>query len=160
MYTSESLLDFHERAHRNLAAVLAHCRQLTDEELNREIAGFGYPTVRLQFHHEIGAERYWIGVLQGRMDIDDDDPAYPTIESLEALREQVCSVAEGYLRSASVEELNTPRPMTTWGGKEHVLIPAQIVLRTLTHLYDHKGQIFAMCRIMGKPLEGVNYPIT
>ena len=45
MHTSESLLDIHDRTHRNLRGLLAHCRTLTPEELNREIEGFGYPTV-------------------------------------------------------------------------------------------------------------------
>ena len=34
MHTAEALLDFHERAHRNLTALLAHCRELSGEEWN------------------------------------------------------------------------------------------------------------------------------
>jgi len=160
MHTSEALLDLHERAHRNLKALLSHCRGLSGEEINRELAGFGYPTVRLQLHHEIGAEKYWIGVLQGRIDADEDAPDYPTIESLEAYREQVFAVTEAYLRAASVEELNTARPMMTWGNRERVLAPAHVLMRTLTHLYHHQGQITAMCRLLGKPATGLDYPIT
>jgi len=55
MYTPEALLDLQERTHRNLAALLDHCRELDAEQLNRELPGFGYPTVRLQLHHAIGA---------------------------------------------------------------------------------------------------------
>jgi uncharacterized damage-inducible protein DinB len=74
MHTPGALLDLHERGHRNLAALLAHCRDLTADEADRELPGFGYPTVRLQLHHIVGAEKYWIGVLQGRIDADDDSP--------------------------------------------------------------------------------------
>ena len=159
MHTSGDLLDLHERAHRNLTALLAHCRELSGEEVNRELAGFGYPTVRLQLHHGIGAERYWIGVLQGRIDVDEDSPDYPTVESLEAYRERVSAATEAYLRASPVEELNTPRPMMTWGNKERVLMPAHVFMRTLTHLYQHQGQVVAMCRLLGKPCTGLDYPI-
>jgi uncharacterized damage-inducible protein DinB len=158
-HNASGLLDLHERVHRNLSGLLAHCRGLSEEELNRELPGFGYPTVRLQLHHEIGAAKYWIGVLQGRIDVEEDDPRYPTVTSLEAYREEVYALTESYLRAASVAELNTPRPMMTWGNREHVLIPAHVVVRTLTHLYHHQGQILAMCRLMGKPCSGLDYPI-
>ena len=36
MYTAEILLDIHDRAHQNLAGLLAHCRRLDDESLNRQ----------------------------------------------------------------------------------------------------------------------------
>jgi len=159
MYTNAALLELHERAHRSLEELLAHGRQLTADELDRELEGFGYPSVRLQLHHEIGAEKYWIGVLEGRIDADEDAPAYPTIASLEAYRREVFSVTEGYLRAATDGELSTARPMTTWGGGERVLIPAHVFLRTQMHLYHHQGQIAAMCRLMGKPLEGLDYAI-
>ena len=159
MHTPEALLDLHERAHRNLTALLVHCRDLGGEAINRELAGFGYPTVRLQLHHAIGAEKYWIGVLQGRIDADDDSPDYPTIESLEIYRQYVFAATQDYLRGASVQELSSARPMMTWGNRERVLIPAQVFMRTLTHLYHHQGQITAMCRLLGKPCAGLDYPI-
>jgi len=160
MYTSEVLLDLHERAHRSLERLLEHCRQLDAGELNRELAGFGYPTVRLQLHHEIGAAKYWIGVLEGRIDAEEDDPDYPTVETLEAYRREVFALTEGYLRAAAAEELNKPRTMMTWGDRERELTPAHVVMRTLTHLFHHQGQIVAMCRLLGKPTGGLDYPIT
>ena len=89
MHTAEALLDLHERAHSSLQRLLAHCRQLSVEELDRELAGFGYPSVRLQLHHVIGGEEYWIGVLEG------------TVESLEAYRRRVFSATDKHLRAAS-----------------------------------------------------------
>ena len=57
MGTQRLLLDFHERCHRSLHRYLEHCQVLSDEELDRELEGFGYPTVRVQLQHVIGAER-------------------------------------------------------------------------------------------------------
>lgn len=73
MHTPQALLDLHERAHGSLKKLLAHCRQFSAEELDRELTGFGYPSVRRQLHHAIGGEEYWIGVLEGRLQVDDND---------------------------------------------------------------------------------------
>jgi uncharacterized damage-inducible protein DinB len=159
MHTSEALLDLHERAHRNLVTLLEHCGRLDHAELNCELPGFGYSSVRLQLHHTIGAEEYWIGVLRGSFRVEDDEADYPTVASLEAYRREVHAVTEEYLRGASPEELNTPRSMLTWGGKERLLVPAHVILRTQTHLYHHQGQVVAMCRLLGKPAQGLDYPI-
>jgi uncharacterized damage-inducible protein DinB len=159
MHTAETLIEFHERSHRSLKKLLAHCLQLDVKDLNHELNGFGYSTIRLQFHHEIGAEKYWIGVLQGRIDVDENDSDYPTIESLEAYRQQVFLASEKYLHTASIDELNTARLVMTWGGKERLLIPAHVFVRTQTHIYHHQGQIVAMCRLLGKPATGMDYPI-
>ena len=160
MYTPEALLDLHERAHRSLSGLLVHCRALTSEELNREIAGFGSSCVRLQVHHEIGAEEYWIGVLQGRVYADENDAAYPDVAALEAYRQRVFAATEAYLKATTAESLNTARPMRTWDGSEPTLVPARVVVRTATHLYQHQGQIAAMCRILGKPVPpGLDFPL-
>lgn len=161
MYTAEGLIDFHNRGHQSLKKIIEHCQLFSVEELCKEIVGFGYPSLRLQLHHVIGCEKYWIGVLQGRMDVDDDISQYPTIEKLMAYRQDVHSATEQYLRTVSAEDLSTARPMITWGNNEKILIPAQVFMRTLTHIYHHIGQIAAMCRLMGHPIEqGMDYPIT
>jgi uncharacterized damage-inducible protein DinB len=159
MLTSEALLDIHERAHRNLKGYLAHSRTLDAAAFDREMPEFNGASVRLQLHHAIGAEKYWIGVLQGRIDADDDAHIYPTLESLEGYREATFAATRAYLRAASAEELNTPRPMMTWTGEEHVLYPGHVVMRTITHIYHHQGQIASMCRLLGSPSPGFDYPI-
>jgi uncharacterized damage-inducible protein DinB len=159
MHTKEALLDLHERAHRSLKSLLAQCRELSAEELDRELSGFGYPSVKLQLHHEIGAEQYWIGVLQGRIEVDDNPSDYPTVESLEAYHQKIFSATEEYLRTTSTEELNTARRMMTWGNKEKLLTPAHVIIRTQTHLYHHQGEITAMCRLLGKPARRLDFPI-
>lgn len=159
MYTRAALLDLHRRSHRSLEGLLAHCRNLTDEELHREMDGFGYPTVQLQLHHEISAEKYWVGVLEGRMDVDETEADYPTVDSLETYRREVLAITEGYLNRSSEAELNTSRPMMTWGNREQVLVPAHVILRTQVHLFQHQGQILAMCRLFGKPKNGLDFPL-
>ena len=118
-----------------------------------------YATIRLQLHHVIGAEQYWLSVIHGRMDVDDDDSAYPTLAALSAFRERVAVATRAYIDGASTAELNTPRPMATWGGSERLLVPARVVMRTQTHVFQHQGQVVAMCRLLGSPASGMDFPI-
>jgi uncharacterized damage-inducible protein DinB len=159
MFTSELLLDIHERTHRNLKGYLEYCKTLDADAVDRAMPDFGGASIRLQLHHAIGAEQYWIGVLQGRIDADEEPYLYPTIESLERYREATFDATREYLRKATTEELNTPRPMKTWTNEEHVLYPGHVVMRTITHIYHHQGQIASMLRILGSPSPGFNYPI-
>ena len=160
MHTGASLRDIHERAHRNLAAMLEHCRALTPAELDRALPGFGYETVRLQLHHAIGGQEYWLGVLVGVVDADDDPDAYPDVAALAAWRERVFAATDAYLRRAVDRELNAAKPHQTWGGRVRTFAPAHAVLRTQVHLYHHLGQVAAMCRLLGKPTDGqLDFPL-
>jgi uncharacterized damage-inducible protein DinB len=159
MYTKDVLMDIHARAHRSLEKILDHCDQFNSGELSREFEGFGYPTIPATFHHTIGAEKYWVGVIQGRIDVDDNESEYQTIASLRAYRREVFEASQAYLRGAAADELNTPRPMKTWGGNERTLTPATVFLRPATHIYTHLGQILVMSRLMGRPAPGMDFPI-
>ena len=159
MYTAEALADIHERSHRSLTKLIAHCRTLDARAIDRTLDGFGYPTVRLQLHHVIGAERYWLGVLHGRVDAEEDDARFPDVASLEAFRGAVAAATRAYLAGASASELNTPRRMALWGGREMDLLPARVILRTQTHIYQHTGQVSAMCRLLRSPVDRMEFPL-
>jgi uncharacterized damage-inducible protein DinB len=159
MITPEAVLEIHERAHRSLASLLVHCRALSQAEFDREMPQFGDSTVRLQIHHVIGAEKYWLGVLEGRIDADDDAHLWPTIESLESYRAATSAATEHFLQHVTSDELNTPRSMLTWTGVRKVLHPAHILIRTITHIYHHQGQVAVMCRLLGSPCTGLDYSI-
>ena len=157
-YTSDAIVDLHERTHRSLAKLLDHCAGFSDEELRRELDGFGFPTLLLQLDHMIGAEEYWVGVLHGASSRDEHE--HPSIDALRATRERVAGVTSAYLRGATASELNEARSMTTWGEKVVDLVPAHVVLRTQTHIFQHQGQVAAMCRLLGRPLPpGLDVPL-
>ncbi|MEM7165738.1 MAG: DinB family protein [Planctomycetota bacterium] len=160
MYTQNALLDMHERCHRTFAKLLEHCTTLTEEELHRELDGFGYPTIQAQLHHVISAEKYWTGVICGRMDAEDTQAQYPTVASLQAFRSEVAQLTQDCIRGIAEEALNAARPMKTWGDKDVELVPALVCLRPLTHAYHHQGQVLAMCRLLGKPANGFDFPLT
>lgn len=159
MHTPSALLDVHARAQRNFAGLIAHCSTLAPGDWDRPLDGFGYETIRLQLHHAIGAQRYWLGVLEGRMDLDGDEADFPTVEAMEAFRARTASAVDAYLARVPEEDLYARRECTVYGGKQRMLVPAHVLLRTITHLYHHIGQVAAMCRLVGKPIPGFDFPL-
>lgn len=160
MYTRDALRDMHERSHRSLVKLMTHCRSLSPEELGRHVAGFGYPSVRLQIHHIIGGQKYWLSVIMDSMNADEDESAYPDVDTLEAFRASVYEATDAYLGRVSEDVLNTPRAMEVWGGSTPTLVPAQVIVRTQTHIFQHMGQITALCRMFDKPAPpGLDFPL-
>jgi uncharacterized damage-inducible protein DinB len=160
MYTAPALLDMHERAHRSLQRLLQHCAPFGDGELSRELEGFGYPDLLQQLNHVIGAQEYWMNVIRGLYKDEVDDPVHASVAALEEYRARIAESTGAYLREASEKELNTSREMWTWPGKMRPLVPALIFVRTTVHIYQHQGQVLAMCRLLGRPGPGnLDFPL-
>jgi uncharacterized damage-inducible protein DinB len=161
MYDRDALLDIHGRAHESLRRLIAFCQKLTAEELHRPLTGFGFPTVLRQLEHTIGAEVYWQTVVTRGYSEEATLPALPDLTAIEAFREQTAVVTRAYLEGAAEAELNTPRVMISDPGETRLLRPADVVLRVVTHIFNHQGQVLAMCRSMGKPNETIDldYPV-
>jgi uncharacterized damage-inducible protein DinB len=160
VYAADDLLDLHRRTHVSLQKLLEHCAGFEAEALSRSLEGFGYPTILLQLHHVIGAERYWIGVLHGEVLPEEPEADFTSIDALKAFRARVAAATQAYLRGASEADLKTRREMAMWGGRRAPLVPAQVLLRTQTHIFQHQGQVAAMCRLLGRPIPpGLDFPL-
>lgn len=160
MYRIAAVQDMHTRAHRSLERLIQHCGQLSAEEIERELPGFGYPNIRLQLEHMVGAEEYWVRVIMGQYSEDEEAAEYPTLAAIEAYRRRVAGETDEYLCSSSDEDLNGPREMLTWPNKRRTLTPAHVIVRTLTHIYQHQGQVLAMCRLLNRPgPAGLDFPL-
>lgn len=160
MFTAAALLDTHSRTHASLVSLIDHCAGFSPDELSRTFDGFGGGPIRMQLHHVIGAEEYWVGVINGQMLVEERPEDFATIEALHAYRRRVAQATADYLAGASDAELNTRRKMTTFGGHEHELVPAHIIVRTQTHIFQHQGQVAAMARLLGRPIpRGLDFPL-
>jgi uncharacterized damage-inducible protein DinB len=161
MYNAESLSDIHARAHESLRRLIVFCGNLTDDELRRPLTGFGFPTVLRQLEHTIGAEVYWQTVLTRGYTEEATLPDLPDAAAMEKFRRQTASVTRSYLDRASEAELNSPRQMISDPGHTRVLRPADVIMRVVTHIFNHQGQVLAMCRTIGKPnaKDDVDYPV-
>ena len=124
------------------------------------LEGFSYPTVVSQFHHLIAAERYWLGVLQGRIVLDEDAADHTTIQALRTLRAEVESATAAYLEASPDEVLSTSQKVTMWNGDQADLVPARVVVRTQVHIYQHHGEIASMSRLLGYAFPpGLDFPL-
>ena len=161
MHSAESLLEIHTRAHESLRRLIAFCGTLSADELHRPLAGFGFPTVLQQLEHTIGAEVYWQTVITRGYSEEATMPPLPDLAAMEAFREQTAGVTRSYLERATETELNTPRRMISDPGETRLLRSADVIMRVVTHIFNHQGQVLAMCRSMGKPNETIDldYPV-
>lgn len=162
MYSAETLLDIHERAHESLRRLIVFCGNLTDSELRRALTGFGFPTVLGQLEHTIGAEVYWQTVVTRGYTEEATMPSLPDLAAMEAFRAMTASATRAYLERASEAELNSPRHMISDPGQTRLLRPADVIMRVVTHIFNHQGQVLAMCRTIGKPNDkhSLDYPLT
>ena len=181
MYNAETLLDIHARAHESFRRLIVFCGNLTEDELRRPLTGFGFPTVRRQLEHTIGAEVYWQTVVtRGYTEeatmpnvadvaaIDDDDLAAERTQRGDEAA-VICIApgrrveraghgkAERYHSAPSYQA----REMITDPGRTRVLRPADVIMRVVTHIFNHQGQVLAMCRVIGKPNDtrDLDYPV-
>ena len=70
-------------------------------------------------------------------------------------------MTRAYVAEASMAELNATRQMISDPGETRRLRPADVILRVVTHIFNHQGQVLAMCRTLGKPNEthDLDYPM-
>ena len=78
-------------------------------------------------------------------------PSLQDVAGMEAFRQQTASATRLYLDGASEAELNSPRQMISDPGQTRLLRPADVIMRVVTHIFNHQGQVLAMCRTIGKP---------
>ena len=161
MYHPVTLLDVHTRAHESLRRLIVVCGNLTDDELRRPVKGFGFPTVLKQLEHTIGAERSWQTVVLRGYSEEATLPELQDLVAIEQFRQHTAAITRLYLERASDAEVNTPRQMISDPGKTRVLRPADVIMRVVTHIFNHQGQILAMCRSLGRPNEthDLDYPL-
>ena len=161
MYKAETLLDIHARAHESLRRLIVFCGNLTDDEFRRPLAGFGFPTILGQLEHTMGAEVYWQTVVTRGYTEEKRLPHLRDVAAMEAFRQQTASATRSYLEGASEAELNTPRQMISDPGRTRLLRPADVIMRVVTHIFNHQGQVLAMCRTLGKPNDehDLDYPL-
>jgi uncharacterized damage-inducible protein DinB len=161
MYDSETLLDIHGRAHESLRRLILFCGNLSEEELRTPLTGFGFPTILRQLEHTIGAEVYWQTVVIRGYTEESRRPHLPDVAAIEAFRQQTASATRSFLERATASELHAPREMISDPGQTRLLRPADVIMRVVTHIFSHQGQVLAMCRTIGKPNDkhDLDYPV-
>jgi uncharacterized damage-inducible protein DinB len=102
--------------------------------------------------HMLGAEERWVLRLQDLPIQAWSAADYHTAVPLRAARERVARATVAYLDRLSDAQLNTPltRRPKEWIGE--LQSPGFILHHAITHAFHHKGQVVAMCRLLGHPV--------
>ena len=157
MFTTAGLKHFHAGTHSSLDVLLAHLRTLHADLLVAELSGFARPNIRDQMFHTIACEISWVHGLQllpmPKLSADD----YSTVETLSEFKRRAMAETLEYLDRLSEHELNQDllRVPERWIGPPRS--PAFILHHVLTHAFHRKGQMVAMCRLLGHPAPDTDY---
>lgn len=151
MFTVDGIRKFHSWTHACITRVLDHVSTIPASAYTKETPGFGFPTLRLQVIHIFNCEGFWIHALQGLQFKDRIPSDYPTVAEATLLQLEISEQTLAYLAGLTDEQLNATTELRFPDGDTQVRTPAFIIHHVLTHAFHHKGQIVAMCRVLGYP---------
>lgn len=151
MFTLGGIGKFHQWTHACLNLVLDHVSTIPAGDYTKEVAGFGFPTLRHQVIHIFNCEGFWVHVLQGLPFRDRNVADCPGVIEARLLEQEVSRRTREYLAGMSDESFNSNRELRFPDGDLAVRTPALVLHHVLTHAFHHKGQMVAMCRLLGYP---------
>jgi uncharacterized damage-inducible protein DinB len=151
MFTLDGICKFHAWTHACITRALDHLSTIPEEHYVKEVSGFGFPTLRAQVIHIFNCEGFWIHTLKGHLYVDRDPTACLSVADARALQHAVSAETIAYLSVLTDLQLNTPTELYFSDGDAAIRTPALILHHVLTHACHHKGQIAAMCRVLGYP---------
>lgn len=151
MFTVDGILKFHRWTHLCLDALLDHLSAIPTEVYEKELSDFGFSTLRAQMIHIFNCEGLWVHTLQGLNHVDRRSTEYPEVADAKRLQQEVRRQTIAYLSNLTDQELNSDTELRFSDGDVAARTPALVLHHVLTHAFHHKGQVVAMCRILGHP---------
>jgi uncharacterized damage-inducible protein DinB len=151
MFTLEGLLAFHTWTQHSYRLLYEHAAGLTAAQLLQPLDGFGFATVRDQLVHIAMCEDAWVSRAKGLEFKRWDYTGFTDARAIYAAYEPAAQRTRDWLASLTPEELMTPRPIMFSPTEGITIAPAPMLHHILTHGYHHKGQVVAMCRLLGHP---------
>jgi len=151
MFTLDAVRKFHAWTHASLALLFDHLATLPATGYAKNLPGFGYPSIHAQVIHLLGCESRWVRRLQGQPTGDWNPARWPATSDARVLQSEVSMQTLGYLSALNNQQLNASTTLHFPDGSTAVRTPALVLHHVFTHAFHHKGQIVAMCRILGHP---------
>jgi len=151
MFTLDGIRQFHRWTHQSLTLLLDHLASLSAADYTRELPGFGYPSLRAQVVHLFGCEIRWLNRILSLPQRDWNPTHWPAVADARVLQAEGQAMTLDYLAGLNDHRLNTPIHIPFPEFQDLTRTPALILHHVLTHAFHHKGQIVAMCRILGHP---------
>lgn len=151
MFTLDGIRKFHAWTHLSITLLFDHLDTVPAAAYTKELAGFGRPTLHTQIIHLIQCEAFWVHTLQ-RLPFERFDPArFPAVSDARYLQRDVGAQTLAWLSRLTDQALNTNTELHFSDGDTDIRTPALILHHIFTHAFHHKGQIVAMCRLLGYP---------
>ncbi len=151
MFTVDAIRKFHGWTHASLNLLLDHLSTISPADYAKELPGFGHPSVRDQVVHIFNCEGSWILRLQGLSFDRRNSADLPAVMDARGLQQEVAAQTDAYLSGLTDEALNSDTELRFPDGDRDFRTPALIIHHVLTHTFHHKGQVVAMCRLLGYP---------
>jgi uncharacterized damage-inducible protein DinB len=151
VFTVDGVRKLHGWTHACLNLLLDHLSTVPADVYGKDVAGFGFPTLREQVVHVFNCEGLWIYLLQGQRYADRRAQECPAVADARVLQHEVSARTHAYLSNLTDQQLNADRELHFPDGDVAVRTPALVLHHMLTHAFHHKGQIVAMCRVLGHP---------
>ena len=93
----------------------------------------------------------WIHALQGLNYRGRSPSDYLSVADAKDLQREVSEQTLAYLSGLTDEQISSDTELRFPDGELAVRTPAFVIHHVLTHAFHHKGQIVAMCRVLGHP---------
>ena len=151
MFTLDGVRKLHGWTHDCLDLVLDHVSTMPTNDYVREVSGFGFRTLRAQTIHIFNCEGFWVHTLRGLPYADRTPEECPAVADVRLLQKEVSQSTDAYLSNLTNQQLNADTELHFSDGDVSVRTPALVLHHVLTHAFHHKGQIVAMCRVLGHP---------
>ncbi|MGC2637036.1 MAG: DinB family protein [Acidobacteriaceae bacterium] len=151
MFTLDGIRKFHAWTHASLDVLFDHLAELPASDFMRELPGFGYASIHAQVIHLLACEARWVRRLQGQPTGDWNPAQWPSLVDARKLQREIAAQTLAYLAALTDQLLNTGTTLHFPDGDTAVRTPALVLHHVFTHAFHHKGQVVAMCRILGHP---------
>ena len=151
MFTVDGIRKLHGWTHACVNLVLDHLDTIPLEDYGKQVAGFGFGTLREQTIHIFNCEGFWIHLLEGQRYDGAKAEECVGVADARALQREVSARTHAYLSRLTDQQLNTNVELHFPDRDMRVRTPALVLHHMLTHAFHHKGQIVAMCRLLGHP---------
>jgi uncharacterized damage-inducible protein DinB len=121
---------------------------ISREDFVRPVPEAGDKSLRDHLVHVVGADEFWISLIQDRDYRRLDPKEFATLESVVPVLDEVADRID-HVFSGGDEEWFVREKVVSHHGRTERLIPAMVAMHMLTHEYHHKGQMMMIARILG-----------
>lgn len=151
MFTVDGIRNFHAWTHASLDLLFDHLNVLSASEYTKDLPGFGYASVHAQVIHLLGCEARWVRRLRSQPTGEWNPAQWPALVDARKLQRGISAQTFDYLTALTDHQLNSNTTLHFPEGDTAVRTPVLVLHHVFTHAFHHKGQIVAMCRILGHP---------